>query len=111
VRSNPSLFDPSLARTKIGRPDDQGFVAGNYSGMRHSPMALIMLDGKVLILRGSTSDPRYSAGLDRDAVLVAEEFDPVPSEWKSLPTSPIVHRVCDSVALLQGLDRLASRSG
>jgi hypothetical protein len=65
-------------------------------------MALIMLDGKVLILRGSTSDPRYSAGLDRDAVLVAKEFDSVPSEWKSSPTSPIVPRVYHSVALLTG---------
>jgi hypothetical protein len=73
---NPSLFDPSPARNQIGRPDDQGFVAGNYSGMRHSPMALIMPDGKVLVHRGSTSDQRYSAGLDRDAVLVPEEFDP-----------------------------------
>jgi hypothetical protein len=65
-------------------------------------MALIMPDGKVLVHRGSTSDQRYSAGLDRDAVLVPEEFDPVPSEWKSLPTSLIVPRVYHSVALLTG---------
>jgi hypothetical protein len=65
-------------------------------------MALIMPDGKVLVHRGSTSDPRYSAGLDRDAVLVPEEFDSVPIEWKSLPTSPIVLRMYHSLALLTG---------
>jgi hypothetical protein len=63
-------------------------------------MALIMPDGKVLVLGGSTTDPRYSAGMDRDAVLVPEEFDPVRNEWKSLPASPIVPRVYHSVALL-----------
>ena len=49
-----------------------------------------MPDGKILVIAGSTSDPRYSAGCDNDAVLIPEEFDPILGEWKTLPASATV---------------------
>jgi Domain of unknown function (DUF1929) len=93
-RSNPILFDPSPARSQVGA------TPANFSGMRQNSMAIIMPDGKVLVIGGSTTDPRNSAGLDHDAVLIPEEFDPIRGEWKTLSVRATVPRIYHSVSLL-----------
>lgn len=67
-RSDPRLFDPSPHRPSTDT------VPGNVSGMRQHCLAVLLGNGEVLVLGGSTTDPEPSAGLDRDAVLLPELY-------------------------------------
>ncbi|MQB02063.1 MAG: DUF1929 domain-containing protein, partial [Actinobacteria bacterium] len=72
---------------------------GNEPGMRQNCLSVLLPDGNVFVLGGSTTDPRWNAGLNSDAVRVAEMFNPFRNSWTNQATAEVA-RVYHAVALL-----------
>lgn len=110
-RSRRELFEPSRIRHGL-EPETEfpgrGFIDltganlrfTNLVGMRQQCTAVLLPDGTVLVLGGSTTHPSDWSGYFFDGVRLPEVYDPAHNTWRTVPAEAQVPRVYHGVALL-----------
>jgi hypothetical protein len=108
--SDARLFNPSphrpvqvAEREFPGRGDSPGGNPTRYSnvpGMRQQGIAVLLPDGTVLVVGGSTTHPEDWSGYFFDGVMLPEVFEPATGQWRTIPSAAVVPRVYHGVALL-----------